>query len=219
VEQIKQNRHPGGFKTRHPQSTGRPLRFNSPLEICQDDFKMNPAIPTAPPPVTELEFSISNGRCAFLAGEKISFRIKASKPSHIAILIHQSDGRRVVAFPNIWDRDTFLPAGTPVEIPRRESGFDIESGPPFGTDLVEAVAFDSKESLASLLLDLRTPPPLAAGPRPDPVTARAPAARASLLVGSFPSSGPDPALKRPACIDSAPGAGPRTHAHGHAIDI
>jgi hypothetical protein len=180
---------------------------------------MNPTIPSAQQLVTELEFSISNGRCAFLAGEKISFRIAATRASHIAILSHQSDGRRLVLFPNIWEHDCFIPAGTPVEIPWQGSGFELESGPPFGTDLVEAVAFDSKESLASLLLDLGTPPPVAAGPRPDPVTARAPAARASLLVGSFPSSGPGPALKRPACIDSAPGAGSRTHAHSHAIDI
>lgn len=164
---------------------------------------MDPIKTSSTKPAIDLEFSISGGRCAFLASEKITFRITASSPSHIAILSHQSDGRRMVVYPNIWDRGRLIPADTPVEIPEPGSGFELESGPPFGTDLVEVVAFHSKEDLSSLLFDLgNSSPASSCGPRPDPVAAHAPSGRASLLVSSFPGHGRG--SKLPACIDSAP---------------
>ena len=179
---------------------------------------MDPIKTAATTPAIELEFSISGGRCAFLAGEKIAFRLTASSPSHIAILSHQSDGRRIVVYPNIWDQGSLIPADTPVEIPEPGSGFELESGPPFGTDLVELVAFHSKEDLARLLLDLGdSSPDPSYSPRPDPVAAHAPSGRASLLVGSFPAHGHG--FKLPACIDSAPGAGIRIHADSHSLEV
>jgi len=179
---------------------------------------MDPIKTAATTPAIELEFSISGGRCAFLAGEKIAFRITASTSSYIAILSYQSDGRRLVVYPNIWDRGSLIPAHTPVEIPEPGSEFELESGPPFGTDLVEVVAFHSKEDLALLLLDLGDflPDP-SYGPRPDPVAAHAPSGRASILVGSFPAHGHG--FKLPACIDSAPRPANRIHADGQSLAV
>jgi len=176
---------------------------------------MDAANAVAAPHRIELELSVSGGRCAFLAGEKISLRVTASAPAHIAILIHQSDGRRVVAFPNAWDRDSYIPGGGALEIPRPGSFFELESGPPFGTDLVEAIAFPSKEALTRMLRCLALSPSLPAGPLPDPLGTHAPSGHTSLLLGSFASPGTGPALKRPACI----GSGNHIGIHGRDSDI
>lgn len=96
----------------------------------------------------DLEFRTNDGERFYREGDILSFRVKANRTCHIAVICHQNDGTSVILFPNQWHRDTLIPANSRVEIPgTSKSGFEIEVGPPFGSDVVQVIACTDENSL------------------------------------------------------------------------
>jgi hypothetical protein len=147
---------------------------------------MHPAATQSTTPVTTLDFSVVGGRCAFLEGEKITFRLAVTSPAFIAIIHYQADGRKALVFPNHWDTGALVPEGVAIEIPGADSEFEIESGAPFGIDHLEAVAFHTQEELALYLRDITQASSAAQNTLTEDTPV--PAARASLFLGSFPAT-------------------------------
>lgn len=88
-----------------------------------------------------IEIFTTDGRRAYPAGDNISFRVRSAKKCHIAVLCHQSDGTTVVLFPNRFSTNTLIPANKAIDVPgTHKHGFEIEIGPPFGSDVVEVIA-------------------------------------------------------------------------------
>jgi len=95
-----------------------------------------------------LQLRTVDGQRAYQEGETISFRVKAAEACHIAVICHQSNGDSVVLFPNKWHRDTLIPANRWVAIPGTlKSGFEIEIGEPFGSDVVQVIACTNENAL------------------------------------------------------------------------
>ena len=89
----------------------------------------------------QIEVFTVDGKRAYAEGETIAFRVRSTEECHIAVLCHQSDGTTVVLFPNRWSSNTLIPANKAIDIPgTHKSGFEIEIGPPFGSDVVEVIA-------------------------------------------------------------------------------
>jgi hypothetical protein len=95
-----------------------------------------------------LEVFTVDGKRAYEAGDCVSFRVRSARPCHIAVLCHQADGTTVVLFPNRWCTDTFIPANTTIDIPgTRKSGFEVQIGPPFGSDVIEVIGCTQSSAL------------------------------------------------------------------------
>jgi hypothetical protein len=89
----------------------------------------------------QVEIFTVDGKRAYAEKENISFRVRSVEDCHIAVLCHQSDGTSVVLFPNRFCSNTQIPANKTIDIPgTHKSGFEIEIGPPFGSDVVEVIA-------------------------------------------------------------------------------
>jgi hypothetical protein len=88
-----------------------------------------------------IEIFTTDGKRAYAGGENIAFRVRSTQECHIAVLCHQSDGTTIVLFPNRWSSNTLIPANKSIDIPgTHKSGFEIEIGPPYGSDVVEVIA-------------------------------------------------------------------------------
>jgi hypothetical protein len=85
----------------------------------------------------------------YYAGEKIRFRVKASRGCYIKVLYvtstgesHQSEKRmNIMLFPNTHDRDNWLAAGENKIIGQQG---ELEIQPPFGKDVVTVVASEKQ---------------------------------------------------------------------------
>ena len=89
----------------------------------------------------QIEVFTVDGKRAYAEGENVAFRVRSAEECHIAVLCHQSDGTTVVLFPNRFASNTLIPANKSIDIPgTHKSGFEIEIGPPFGSDVVEVIA-------------------------------------------------------------------------------
>jgi hypothetical protein len=99
-----------------------------------------------------VEVFTTDGNRAYQQGETVSFRVRSSEECHIAVLCHQSDGTSVVLFPNRFASNTLIPANKPIDVPgTHKSGFEIQIGAPFGSDVVEVIACSKQSELHSAL--------------------------------------------------------------------
>jgi Domain of unknown function (DUF4384) len=99
-----------------------------------------------------LEFFTTDTRRAFKQGEVVSFRVRSDRDCFVAVYCHQSDGQSVLLFPNNWQRSTFVPAGKAIDIPgTQKHGFEIEIGPPYGSDVVQVIACTSEREIERLV--------------------------------------------------------------------
>ena len=102
----------------------------------------------------QVEVFTTDGKRAYAEGETVSFRVRSAEECHIAVLCHQSDGNTVVLFPNRYASNTLIPANKPIDVPgTHKSGFEIEIGPPFGSDVVEVIACSRPSELHKTLAE------------------------------------------------------------------
>lgn len=100
----------------------------------------------------QIEVFSTDGRRAYAEKETVNFRVRSAEECHIAVICHQSDGTSIVLFPNRWSSNTLIPANKPIDIPgTHKSGFEIEIGPPFGSDVVEVIACSKPSELHKTL--------------------------------------------------------------------
>jgi hypothetical protein len=100
----------------------------------------------------QVEVFTTDGRRGYAEGETVSFRVRAAEECHIAVLCHQSDGTSVVLFPNRFASNTLIPANKPIDVPgTHKSGFEIQIGPPYGSDVVEVIACSKPSELHKAL--------------------------------------------------------------------
>jgi hypothetical protein len=99
-----------------------------------------------------VELFSTDTRRAFKQGEVVSFRVRSDRDCFVAVYCHQSDGSSVLLFPNNWQRSTFVPAGKAIDIPgTQKHGFEIEIGPPFGSDVVQVIACTSEREIQKMV--------------------------------------------------------------------
>ena len=99
-----------------------------------------------------LEIFTVDGKRAYEGGENIAFRVRSTQEAHITVLCHQNDGTTIVLFPNRWCSNTLIPANKAIDIPgTHKSGFEIEIGPPYGSDVVEVIACTQPSELHKAL--------------------------------------------------------------------
>ena len=102
-----------------------------------------------------LQLRTVDGERVYQEGDTIAFRVKAAETCHIVVICHQSDGTSVVLFPNQFHKDTLIEGGKWVDIPGTlKSGFEIEIGEPFGSDVVQVIACTNENALHKEIKDL-----------------------------------------------------------------
>lgn len=95
--------------------------------------------------------TVGGERC-YGKGQRVSFRIRAERDCHVAVICHQNDGNSVLLFPNSERSNTHIPGGTWVEIPGTDKeGFEIEIDEPFGSDVVQVLACTNRAALEEKL--------------------------------------------------------------------
>ena len=133
-----------------------------------------------------LEFFTTDTRRAFKQGDVVSFRVRSDRDCFVAVYCHQSDGSSVMLFPNHWQRSTFVPAGKAIDIPgTQKHGFEIEIGPPYGSDVVQVIACTSEREIEKMVgKQLGT----ASASQPVAVLTRGMAAKGISEAGASPST-------------------------------
>lgn len=102
-----------------------------------------------------VQLATADARRDYAAGERIAYRLRSETGCHMAVFCHQVDGATILLFPNSSSRDTWLPAGTTVEIPgAAKQGFEIVVGPPYGADVVQVVACTSRSALHAMVQEI-----------------------------------------------------------------
>ena len=102
-----------------------------------------------------LQLRTVDGERVYQEGDTVAFRVKAAETCHIVVICHQSDGTSVVLFPNQFHKDTLIEGGKWVDIPGTlKSGFEIEIGEPFGSDVVQVIACTNENALHKEIKDL-----------------------------------------------------------------
>jgi PKD repeat protein len=94
-------------------------------------------VTAAPPP---LSLSISTDKTSYTVGEAVRITLNVSQPSHVYVVELDAANRAILLFPNFWERDPRLPAGTTV-LPRLGT-YQIRATEPTGTDRFFAFAAD-----------------------------------------------------------------------------
>jgi hypothetical protein len=102
----------------------------------------------------DIRLVTADARQDYSAGEECRYRFSSSSDCHVAVLCHQVDGTSVVLFPNKWNQETWVPAGQVTDIPgAAKRGFQIIVSPPFGADVVQAVACTTRSALHRLIAE------------------------------------------------------------------
>jgi len=102
-----------------------------------------------------IELATVDLKRSFKSGEKIRFKIRSAKNCNIAVFCHQSDGSTVLLFPNNWNDNTLIKANSDVFIPENTNkNFEIEVGPPFGSDIVQVIASTQASELHRKMSEL-----------------------------------------------------------------
>jgi hypothetical protein len=105
-----------------------------------------------------VELYTTDTKRAYQEGEVVSFRLRSDRDCYVAVYCHQSDGSSVLLFPNHWQKNAFVSAGKAIDIPgTHKHGFEIQIGPPFGSDVVQAIVCTSEQELLRVIgSDLQT---------------------------------------------------------------
>ena len=102
-----------------------------------------------------IQLVTADARQDYAEGEVSRYKFSSAQGCHVAIFCHQVDGSSVILFPNRWSRDTWVPAGQVVDIPgAAKAGFEIRISPPFGADVVQAVACTTRSALHRLVAEV-----------------------------------------------------------------
>lgn len=99
-----------------------------------------------------VNLAVREGKRNFSEGETISYRVTSDTGCHIAIFCHQVDGSSVLLFPNRFKTETWVPAGTAVDVPAAGAdNFRLAIQEPWGADVVQVVACTRKTSLHQMV--------------------------------------------------------------------
>lgn len=102
----------------------------------------------------KIQIWTASGRTDFANGEEAKFKIRASQDCFIALIDNFIDGSSMLIYPNKYSPNSFIPANKIIEIPSNkpnEKKFYFEISPPFGGDIVQAVAASTREALNEII--------------------------------------------------------------------
>ena len=99
-----------------------------------------------------IQLVVNEGKRDFAEGETISYHVQSGTGCHVAIFCHQVDGSTVVLFPNEFQRNTWVAAGTGVDIPNvGKDTFQFKIQRPFGADVVQVIACTKANALHQMI--------------------------------------------------------------------
>ena len=76
-------------------------------------------------------------------GEKLYVNVRTGEDCYLKLIYLDAGGKRIVIFPNSFQRETRIKAGRVYQVPDDRAGFDFRIQPPFGAETL--VAFASTE--------------------------------------------------------------------------
>jgi|GEM_PF-3336432 len=76
----------------------------------------------------------------YYEGEFVKFHLKSTKDCYIYIYHMDSEGKVILLFPNAFNSDNYISADKLCTIPETGSGFKLQISPPFGNEIVKAIA-------------------------------------------------------------------------------
>lgn len=131
---------------KYPQEEKKILldRWNASIASLQELRKQEKKVPTQ----FGLSLQTVGMKTQYREGEAIVFSVTAEKDCYLLLVDHMLDGTSVMLFPNRFHPDCFIKKGQTLLIPSPENEtFKILVGPPFGDDLIEAIASTQNTSL------------------------------------------------------------------------
>jgi len=88
----------------------------------------------------EVKLSADGARQVWKKGEKLFVHFCSDRDSFLNLFHIDCDGRIQLLFPNQWHQDSFIKGGQTYTIPAPDMNFDFTVKPPFGVDIIMAVA-------------------------------------------------------------------------------
>jgi serine/threonine protein kinase len=111
-----------------------------------------------PPPTMTVKAIVSPERETYREGEKIEIGFVLEEAGYPAVFVHSQDGTTTLLYPNKYERAALVPAKRLQWVGSASQNFRIEIAPPFGTDVVQVVAFRRMDDLRLLLDSLSLGP-------------------------------------------------------------
>jgi serine/threonine protein kinase len=105
-----------------------------------------------PPPDMAVTAMVAPEREVYRQGETVEIGFVLDEPGFPAVFVHSQDGSTTLLYPNDYEKATRVPGKKLHWVGAAGQPFRIEVSPPFGTDVVQVVAFRRMEEL-KLLLD------------------------------------------------------------------
>ncbi len=85
-----------------------------------------------------LEVELAGGQSSFGIGQNVQFHARSERDGYLTLVDLGTDGTVTILFPNPWDRDNRVAAGSEITFPTASMGSEIQATPPAGRGLVRA---------------------------------------------------------------------------------
>ncbi len=115
-------------------------------EVLPDEKSMarlSKSSAVADDPSAPLNIKVWTDKKEYKSGEKIKVFLRGNKPFYARILYKDAGGELVQLLPNPYRSSTYFHGGTIYELPSGDDKFDLEVGPPFGSENVVVYASTS----------------------------------------------------------------------------
>lgn len=123
--------------------------FKCKLNKNQQAMAEKPIAPPADPkPNKGLSVKVWTDKTKYKEGDKLAIHFEASEDCYLTLIDINPRGEAIVIFPNDFNRNNRIESGRVYTIPNDEMGFDFITEPPYGVDILKAIA--SREPIISL---------------------------------------------------------------------
>ena len=89
----------------------------------------------------------------YVEGDRFAIKLSADKDSYVAVFVHSADGATVLVYPNEFDDGVKARAGELLTLGDGNSAFEFEVQPPWGVDVIHALASSNRDAMVALLKD------------------------------------------------------------------
>jgi hypothetical protein len=124
---------------------GECYRVRLKVEVIPDEKSMSAAAAKnretlENDPAAPLNVKVWTDRPAYAEKESVRIYVKGNKPFYGRLVYRQADGALIQLLPNPYRKENYFNGATVYELPSGSDRFDMEVGPPFGTERVTLYA-------------------------------------------------------------------------------
>ena len=133
-----------------------------PAYLKDLDIRQVPMAELAPTPISKpsssdsglaVEVAVDRPDARYGHGDKLVLTVEVTEDAYVWVFDTGTSGKVHQIFPNKYEGNNFVRAGSPIAIPPREADYELLVSHPTGTELLTIIASKDSGSLAQDLID------------------------------------------------------------------